>query len=335
MIKSRILGTGSYVPHRILSNHDLEKMVDTSDEWIAARTGIKERRITDGESTTDIAIKASKKALKSASVASDEIDLIIVGTVTSDMIFPSTACFLQSQLGTKNNIPAFDVSAACSGFLYALDVADKYIKSGAAKKVLAVGVDIFSKIIDWNDRNTCILFGDGAGAVVLSAEKGRGTHPKDGSGILSSHIYSNGHYWKMLYTPSNISSSPFKNPSHSHKCEEPYLKMEGNKIFKLAVQAMGEACQEALDYNNITADELAFLIPHQANARIINATAERLGLSQEKIFINVEKYGNTSAASIPIALDELAHSGRLSTGDLILMVAFGGGLTWGSTLVRW
>lgn len=325
MIKSRITGTGSYAPHRILSNHDLEKMVDTSDEWISTRTGIKERRIADGESTTDIAAKACKKALKSASITSDEIDLIIAATVTSDMLFPSTACFLQSHLGIKKNIPAFDISAACSGFLYALDAADKYIKTSAAKNVLVVGVDVFSKIIDWKDRNTCILFGDGAGAVVLSAEKGN-------RGILSSHIFSNGHYWNMLYTPSNICSSPFRKHPHS---EEPYLKMEGNKIFKLAVQAMGEACQEALDHNNITADELAFLIPHQANARIINATAERMGLPQEKVFINVDRYGNTSAGSIPIALDELAQSGRLNKGDLLLMVAFGGGLTWGATLAKW
>ncbi|MBI5682032.1 MAG: ketoacyl-ACP synthase III [Deltaproteobacteria bacterium] len=330
MTRSKIIGTGSFVPERILSNHDLEKMVDTNDDWIITRTGINERHIVNGESTADIALKAAKKALKSASIAPSQIDLIIAATVTSDMIFPSTACFLQSHLGIKNNIPAFDISAACSGFLYALDAADRYIKSSGAEKVLVVGVDIFSKIIDWNDRNTCILFGDGAGAVILSAEKG-------GHGILSSHLYSNGHYWKLLYTPSNLCSTPFKDLLHSNSCssETPYLKMEGNKIFKLAVQSMGEACQEALVSNHVTADDIAFLIPHQANIRIISATAERIGVNQERVFINVDKYGNTSAGSIPIALDELAHSGRLKSGDLLLMVAFGGGLTWASTLVRW
>lgn len=326
MTRSRIIGTGSYVPDGVLSNHDLEKMVDTSDEWIFTRTGIRERHITNGESTTDIAVKSAKRALKSASIPVSDIDLIIAATVTSDMVFPSTACFVQSNLGIKDNIPAFDISAACSGFLYALDTADRYIKSGAANKALVVGVDVFSKIIDWEDRNTCILFGDGGGAVVLSKEKG-------GKGILSSHIHSNGHYWKLLYTPSNLSSTPFNVNSCTQ--EKPYLKMEGNKIFKLAVEAMIDVCKEAINTNDIKIDDIAFLIPHQANIRIINATAERLGIKQERVFINVDRYGNTSAGSIPIALDELAQSGRLNSGDLLLMVAFGGGLTWGSALVRW
>ncbi|HBO83468.1 MAG: 3-oxoacyl-ACP synthase [Deltaproteobacteria bacterium GWC2_42_11] len=330
MIRSRVIGTGAYVPPRILSNHDLEKMVKTSDEWIATRTGIKERHIADEESATDIAVKAAKKAVESASLSADEIDLIIVATVTSDMVFPSTACFVQSRLGIKKNIPAFDISAACSGFLYGLDIADKYIKNGAAKKVLVAGVDVFSRIIDWNDRNTCVLFGDGAGAVVLSAERGN-------RGLLSSHLHSNGDHWRLLYTPSNIYSSPFKTHSrvHSHKHDEPYLKMEGNKVFKLAVQAMGETCQEALEHNDLKPADVTFLIPHQANIRIINATAEKTGISAEKVYINVDRYGNTSAGSIPIALDELAHSGRLKSGDILLMAAFGGGLTWASAVVRW
>ena len=331
MIRASIIGTGSYVPPRILKNQDLERMVDTSDEWIISRTGIKERRIVDGETTNDIAEKAAKNALKAAGISPKEIDLIIVGTVTPEMLFPSTACFVQSHIGANRGIPAFDISAACSGFLYALDVADKYIRAGISKKTLVIGVDIFSNIIDWKDRNTCVLFGDGAGAVVLSAEKGRGTHAKHGSGILSTHIHADGHYWKLLYAPMGIASNPF----HHKAKENPYLKMQGNETFKIAVRTMGEACQEALDHNGLKAEDISLLIPHQANMRIIKATAERLGLPEEKVYINLDKYGNTSAGSIPLALDEAVKKGMVKKGDVILFVAFGGGLTWASALVRW
>ena len=324
MMRASIIGTGSYVPSRILKNQDLERMVDTSDEWIISRTGIKERRIVDGETTNDIAEKAAKNALKAAGISPKEIDLIIVGTVTPAMLFPSTACFVQSHIGANRGIPAFDVSAACSGFLYALDVADKYIRAGISKKTLVIGVDIFSNIIDWKDRNTCVLFGDGAGAVVLSAEKGK-------SGILSTHIHADGHYWKMLYAPLGIASNPF----HHKATESPYLKMQGNETFKIAVRTMGEACQEALDHNGLKAEDISLLIPHQANMRIITATAERLGLPKEKVYINLDKYGNTSAGSIPLALDEAVKKGMVKKGDVILFVAFGGGLTWASALVRW
>lgn len=324
MMRASIIGTGSYVPSRILKNQDLERMVDTSDEWIISRTGIKERRIVDGETTNDIAEKAAKNALKAAGVSPKEIDLIIVGTVTPAMLFPSTACFVQSHIGANRGIPAFDISAACSGFLYALDVADKYIRAGISKKTLVIGVDIFSNIIDWKDRNTCVLFGDGAGAVVLSAEKGK-------SGILSTHIHADGHYWKMLYAPLGIASNPF----HHKAKESPYLKMQGNETFKIAVRTMGEACQEALDHNGLKAEDISLLIPHQANMRIIKATAERLGLPEEKVYINLDKYGNTSAGSIPLALDEAVKKGMVKKGDVILFVAFGGGLTWASALVRW
>lgn len=324
MLKSIIIGTGSYVPPKVLTNQDLERMVDTSDEWIVSRTGIRERRIAEGETTTDIAVKAAKNALKSAEVSPKEIDLIIVGTVTPAMLFPSTACFVQAHIGANRGIPAFDVSAACSGFLYALDVADKYIRAGISKKTLVVGVDLFSNIIDWKDRNTCVLFGDGAGAVVLSAEKGR-------RGILSSHIHADGHYWNVLYAPLGIASTPF----HNETSENSYLKMQGNETFKIAVRTMGKTCQEALDYNGLKAEDITILIPHQANMRIIKATAERLRLPEEKVYINLDKYGNTSAGSIPLALDEAVKSGKVKKGDIVLFAAFGGGLTWASALVRW
>lgn len=331
MIRSEIIGTGSYAPPRVLKNQDMEKMVDTSDDWITARTGIKERRIADGETTNDIAIKAAKNAIKSADISPKDIDLIVAGTVTPEMLFPSTACFVQAHIGANRGIPAFDVSAACSGFLYALDVADKYIRGGVSKRAIVIGVDIFSNIIDWKDRNTCVLFGDGAGAVVLSAEKGRSAHAKHGSGILSTHIHADGHYWKMLYTPLGLSSSPF----HNKTAEKPYLKMQGNETFKIAVRTMSEACQEALDYNGLNAEDVSLLIPHQANMRIIKATAERLGLPDEKVYINLDKYGNTSAGSIPIALDEAVKKRKIKKGDIVLFVTFGGGLTWASALVRW
>ncbi|MBI3753777.1 MAG: ketoacyl-ACP synthase III, partial [Deltaproteobacteria bacterium] len=306
-MRSHIIGTGSYAPPRIITNYDLEKMVDTSDEWITARTGIKERRIADGETTNDIATKAAKNALKAAGISSKDIDLIVVGTVTPEMLFPSTACFIQSHISANRGIPAFDVSAACSGFLYALDVADKYMRGGISQKALVVGVDIFSRIIDWKDRNTCVLFGDGAGAVVLSAEKGK-------HGILSSHIHADGHYWKTLYTPLGIASSPFQNKPPGNS----YLKMQGNELFKIAVKTMGEACQEALDHNGLKAEDISLLIPHQANVRIINATAERLGLPEEKVYLNLDKYGNTSAGSIPLALDEAVKKDMIKSGDIVL-----------------
>lgn len=324
MIRANIIGTGSYTPPKVLTNYDLEKLVDTSDEWITTRTGIRERKIADGETTTDIATKAAKSAIKSAGISPKDIDLIVVGTVTPEMLFPSTACFVQANIGASRGIPAFDVSAACSGFLYALDAADKYIRAGISKKALVIGVDIFSNIIDWKDRNTCVLFGDGAGAVVLSAEKGK-------SGILSTHIHADGHYWKMLYTPLGIASSPF----HEKTAEKSYLKMQGNEIFKIAVRTMGGACQEALEASGLKTEDISLLIPHQANMRIINATRERLGLSEEKVYINLDKYGNTSAGSIPLALDEAAKKGLIKRNDIILFVAFGGGLTWASALVRW
>ncbi len=323
-MKARIIGTGSSVPSKVLTNADLESMVDTSDEWITTRTGIRERRIAVQESASDMATEAARRALESGKVSPEEVDLVVVATVTPDRYFPSTACFVQSNLGIKRGAMAFDVSAACSGFLYALDVAGRYVNSGASKKALVIGVDLFSKIIDWKDRNTCVLFGDGAGAVVLSAEEGT-------RGVLSIHSHSEGNLWRMLYTPSAITSYGTVGETD----EAPYLKMQGNELFKVAVRTMREACEEALNYNKVSPQDIALLIPHQANQRIIRATQERLGLTDEQVFLNLDRYGNTSAGSIPLALDEAVRGGRLHEDDLILFVAFGGGLTWASALVRW
>ncbi|MEE9615013.1 MAG: beta-ketoacyl-ACP synthase III [Thermodesulfobacteriota bacterium] len=325
-LRSKIAGTGSYVPLKVVSNRDLEGLVDTTDEWITTRTGIKERRVAAGESTSDVAVKAARKALKAAGVAARELDLIVVGTVTPEMVFPSTACFVQAKIGARAGIPAFDLSAACSGFLYALDAADKYVKAGEVKKVLVIGVDLFSRIVDWKDRSTCVLFGDGAGAVVLKAASGE-------HGILSSHIHSDGRQWEMLYTPGNISTlNPFEKKGHP---KQPFLRMKGNETFKVAVRTMGQAAKEALERNGLTVEDIALFIPHQANTRIIKAIKERLKLTDEQLFSNIEKYGNTSAGSIPLALDEAVRAKRIRDGDIVLFVAFGGGFTWASGVVRW
>jgi len=324
-MKARIIGTGSDVPLKVLYNSDLEKMVDTSDEWITTRTGIKERRIVAGETASEMATNAAARALEMGNTSPDEVDLIIVATVTPDRSFPSTACFVQSNLGIKRGAMAFDVSAACSGFLYALDIADRYLRSGASQKALVIGVDLFSKIIDWSDRKTCILFGDGAGAALLSGEEGE-------RGILSTHSHAEGSLWETLYTPPLAAAAEGEGGTSG---EKPYLKMQGNELFKVAVRTMAEACKEALESNNLSARDIALLIPHQANWRIIRATQDRLGLSEEQVYLNLHRYGNTSAGSIPLALDEAVRGGRVHENDLILFVAFGGGLTWGSALVRW
>ncbi len=323
-LRSRISGTGSCVPRKVVTNQDLERIVDTSDSWISSRTGIKERRVSVGETTVVMAVKAARNALKSADISAKEIDLVVVGTVTPEMIFPSTACLVQSQLGIKSGAAAFDVSAACSGFLYALDAADKYIKAGAAKKALVIGVDQFSRIIDWKDRSTCVLFGDGAGAVVLSAGEGE-------RGVLSSVIHSDGRHWEMLYAPGSIQPSHFEEKA----ANDYYVKMNGNETFKLAVRTMGKAITDIIEDAGLATEDIALLIPHQANIRIINATKERLKLPDDRVFTNIEKYGNTSAGSIPLALDEAVRAGRVKDGDIVVFVSFGGGLTWGATVVRW
>lgn len=327
MLRARITGTGSALPDKILTNADLERMVETNDEWITSRTGIRQRRIAvEGEYTSTFAVAAAQRALEMSGTNVDEIDLIILGTVTPDFPFPSTACIIQHEIGA-HNAAAFDLSAACSGFVYGLSIADRFISSGKAKKALVIGAEVLSRIVDWSDRNTCILFGDGAGAAVVEAYEGD-------AGILSTHIFSNGSFWETLYLPGCGSRNP---ASQQHTIDERlfFLKMEGNDVFKHAVRAMEEAASAALTANGISPGNISLFIPHQANRRIIDATSKRLGLGEDKVFVNLHNYGNTSAASIPIALDEANRSGRMKAGDIILLTAFGGGFTYGSALMRW
>jgi 3-oxoacyl-[acyl-carrier-protein] synthase-3 len=327
MLKARITGTGSALPDKILTNADLERMVDTSDEWITTRTGIKQRRIaSEGEFTSTFAVKASLRAMEMAGITAEELDLIILATVTPDFPFPATACIVQHEIGAVN-AAAFDISAACSGFVYGLSLAEKQILTGASKKILVIGAEVLSRIVDWTDRNTCILFGDGAGAAVIEATNGA-------SSILSTHIFSNGSYWNTLYQP----GCGNRNPATSERTLADrlcYIKMEGNDVFKHAVRAMEEAACIALTANGMTPSDISLFIPHQANRRIIDAAVKRLGLSEGKVFVNLHNYGNTSSASIPITLDEANRSGRLASGDIVLLDAFGGGFTYGSALVRW
>ena len=326
MLRSRIISTGSYVPENVITNHDLEKIVDTTDEWITERTGIKERRIVNGEqAVSDLAFEAASLALKRAHLKPKDIDLIIVATVTGDMPFPSTACLVQSKLGAKN-AAAFDLNAACSGFMYGLHVANSLIRSGAHNRVLLIGAEVLSKFTDWQERSTCILFGDGAGAVILEPTKEK-------RGIQSTHINSNGNLSDLISLPGGGSRYPCSRDSILKRLH--YIKMKGNETFKVAVRTLEELAARTLEENNLDPSELSLLIPHQANIRIIQATAKRLGLPMEKVFLNIEKYGNTSAASIPIAFDEAVQTGRIKDGDNILLEAFGGGLTWASALLKW
>ncbi len=325
MLLARITSTGSYLPEKIISNHDLEKIVDTSDEWIIERTGIKERRIAaPGETASDLALEASRAAISAAGIRPKKIDLIIVATVTPDMLVPSTACILQAKLGAKN-AAAFDINAVCSGFIYGLSVADAYIRSGKAQRVLLVGTEVLSKFMDWEDRSTCVLFGDGAGAVVLE--------PSEDRGILSTDIYSDGKLQDLIMLPGGGSKYPTSAETIEKRMH--YMKMKGNETFKVAVKTLEKLVVDTLKKHNLKAHQLSLLIPHQANIRIINATAKRLGLSMGRVFTNIEKYGNTSAASVPIALDEAVKTSRVRDGDYVMLEAFGGGLTWGSALIKW
>jgi 3-oxoacyl-[acyl-carrier-protein] synthase III len=325
-MKTRIIGTGSYLPKRIMTNRDLERLVETTENWILERTGIRERRIADeNEAASDLAVHAARKAMEMARIHEKDLDLIIVATATPDMFFPSTACIVQDQLRAYQ-AAAFDLSAACSGFLFALSVADQFIRNGVYKNVLIIGSEVMSRIIDWTDRNTCVLFGDGAGAAVLQRTKGD-------HGILSSHLHSDGRLWSLIQVPGGGSRIP---PSPSMLAErKPFIKMKGNETFKVAVRTLEEAVHETLKTAHVQPSELSLLIPHQANIRIIQAVAQRLGLPMDKVVLNVDRCGNTSAASIPIALDEVVRQGRVHDGDLLLFEAFGAGLTWASALVRW
>jgi 3-oxoacyl-[acyl-carrier-protein] synthase-3 len=327
MIRAKILGTGAAVPKRILSNADLEKLVETSDDWITSRTGIRERHIvSDGEHFSDLCTRASENALKRAHVKPEELDMILVGTISGDMPFPATSCLVQRNLGATR-AAASDVSAACVGFLYALHLADGLIQAGKAQNVLVVGGEILSRYVDWTDRNTCVLFGDGAGAVLLQAT--RGDH-----GILGSIMKSNGAYHDFICMPGGGSDRPANDPKSIEE-RLPYIKMKGNETFKVAVKAMADVTQELLTEQGFTHEQVDLFIPHQANARIIDVVSEKLKIDPAKVYKNIERYGNTSAASIPIALDECVREGKIKDGDMILMTAFGAGLVWGSVLLRW
>ncbi len=310
MTYSRIIGTGSYLPEKVLTNEELSKTVDTTDDWIVERTGIHQRHIVAEDQTTcDLAEQAALRAIEAANIQANDIDLIIFATTTPDRIFPSTACLLQQRLGIKQ-CPAFDVQAVCTGFMYALDIADRFIKTHGAKRALVIGAESFSRIIDWTDRGTCILFGDGAGAVIIEAS--------EEPGILSSHIHADGDYNSLLHVPQG----------------EAYVEMQGNEVFKMAVKTLGRIVDETLEANNLQKTDIDWLIPHQANIRIIQATAKKLGMSMDRVVVTVDKHGNTSAASVPLALDHAVRSGKIKRGELLLLEAFGGGFTWGSALVK-
>ena len=325
MNRSVIIGTGSCLPERVLTNVDLEKMVDTSDEWITSRTGIKERRIAGtGEETSKLAASAALKALTMAGVEAVDVDIIIVGTITCEKNMPSCACLVQKEIGAKGAF-ALDVNAACSGFLYGLDIADKYIRSNPELKVLVIGAENLSARINWEDRNTCVLFGDGAGACLL-------TGADDGRGMLASRLFSDGDLWRLLH----MDSAPSLNPALKYaKSDGAYIQMVGRDVFRYAVRAMGDAITKVLDQEGISFEDIGLIVPHQANIRILRSLADHLGLPLGKFYINVDKYGNTSAATVPIAIDEANRQGRLKEGELLLICTFGGGFTWGAAIIKW
>ena len=321
-IYSRIAGTGSYLPEKVLTNADLEKMVETSDEWIQTRTGIRERHIAaDDQTTSDLGYQAALRALEAAGIEASQLDMIVVGSTTPDLIFPSTACLIQAKLGASG-CPAFDVNAACSGFVFALSVADKFIRSGDARHVLVIGAETLTRIVDWNDRTTCVLFGDGAGAVVLKAD--------EDTGILSTHLHADGSKKELLWNPVGVSAG-FGDSENGRGA----ILMKGNDVFKYAVKALDSVVDETLHANGLDKADLDWLIPHQANLRIIEATAKRLDMSMDQVIVTVDKHGNTSSASVPMALDHAVRSGRVERGQLLLLEAFGGGFTWGSALLRY
>ena len=318
MIYSRIIATGGYLPEKVMDNAELESMVDTSDEWIQARTGIKHRHIAAADETAcDMAEQASLKALQMADIDPDSIDQIIVATTTPDWIFPSTACLLQERLGIKNECAAYDVQAVCSGFIYGLSIADKFIRSGSNKRILVVGSDVNSKIIDWKDRGTCVIFADGAGAVILESS--------DVPGIYSTHLHAHGGYADLLNVPAGV----------SRPGDYPYMKMRGSEVFKVAVNKLGAIVDETLKANNLAKSDIDWLVPHQANIRIISATAKKLGLPMDRVVQTISDQGNTSAGSIPLALDTAIRAGDIKQGEILLLEAFGAGFTWGSALIKY
>lgn len=316
---SKIIGTGSYLPAKILTNFDLEKIVETSHEWIFSRSGIVERHIAaDGEMASDLALHASRRALEAAGISADEIDLVIVATTSPDQMFPSTACILQDKLGIRQGA-AFDVQAVCSGFIYALNTADLFIRNGQARNVLVVGTEVLSRMLNWEDRTTCVLFGDGAGAVVLQRS--------DSPGILSAKLHADGSHRGMLAAKGNIRNGAISG--------NPYIEMDGKAVFKFAVKVLSDVVEEVLAANKMTGADIDWLVPHQANIRIMEATAKKLGMSMDKVVVTVASHGNTSAASIPLALDTAVRDGRIKPGQNVLLEAVGGGFTWGAILIRW
>ena len=321
MIYSRIIGTGSYLPPKIMTNAELEDVVDTSDQWIVERTGIRQRHVAEDQAASDLAVIACQRALEMAGKTPDDVDLIVLGTSTPDLVFPSTACLLQQKLGITNGGAALDVNAACAGFSYALSVADKFVRSGSNKCVLVVGAEVMTKLMDWTDRTTCVLFGDGAGAVLLEAS--------EEPGVLSTHIHADGRYRDLLYVSGGVSQ-----PYEWMKAEGAFLTMKGNDVFRMAVKTLGRIVDETLDANQMTKADVDWLVPHQANIRIINATAKKLKMSMDNVVVTVGEHGNTSSASIPLALDVAVRDGRIKRGETILLEAFGGGFTWGSALIR-
>lgn len=323
----RILGTGRSVPDNVVTNADLAARVDTSDEWIRERTGIRERRIAlEGVCTSELCEQAARRALEAAGVEPRDLDLVIVATATPDMPFPSTACFLQERLGIRGQM-AFDLTAACTGFLYGLTVAEQFVSSGSSRRALVVGAELLSRIVDWTDRGTCVLFGDGAGAAVL------GPSEDPGRGILSARMAADGAYWRILNLPGGGTAHPTTAETVAAGLHK--VKMQGNEVFKVAVRALQEMAELVLQEAGVEGGDLDLFIPHQANRRIIDAVAKRLHVPDEKVYVNLDRYGNTSAASIPIALDELVRAGRVKPGDLLLLDAFGGGVTYGAVLLRW
>ncbi len=323
MIYSRIIGTGSYLPPKVVTNLDLEKTVDTTDQWIFERTGIRQRHVAEPhESSVDLAEIAARRALEMAGKQPEEVDLIVLGTSTPDLVFPSTACLLQGRLGIQNGTAAMDVNAACSGFVYALSVADQYVRAGTSQCALVVGSEVMTRLMDWNDRTTCVLFGDGAGAVVLEAS--------EEAGILSTHLHSDGRYEELL----NVSAGVSRN-QHLWQQSGAFLQMKGNEVFRMAVNTLGRIVDETLEKNRMTQSDVDWLVPHQANIRIIQATAKKLSMPMERVVVTVAEHGNTSSASIPLALDAAVRDGRIQRGETILLEAFGGGFTWGSALIRY
>ncbi|MCU0662137.1 MAG: ketoacyl-ACP synthase III [Myxococcota bacterium] len=326
-LRSRITGTGSYVADGVLTNQDLERIVDTNDDWITERTGIKERRIASREvASSDMAAAATRNALEMAGLGPNDLDMIICATVTPDRQLPATAAYVQRKIGATSNCASFDIAAACAGSLYGISIADSFIRTGRAKHVAVIGVELLSRVLDYKDRNTCVLFGDGAGAMILSADQGE-------SGVLSTHLFTDGSLTDILHIPAGGSALPTSAETVERRMH--YVRMEGRDVFKYAVKYLADAAKVALDANAIGADDLSLVVAHQANIRILDAVSKRLGISLDRFILNLERFGNTSSASVPLALDEAVRGGRVHSGDTILMIALGGGISWGSAMVRW